>query len=427
MVICLEAVRGMTNLSKPKVTISAWGSVHQAYHVALACQEHGLLNKFFTTFYYKENSFPYPILRSLDKLGFSKIKVLIKNRSLDGLNEQYITNYLGIELLTKALALWKEKNLTHYSLVIPLYDKIVSKSLTPCDIFYGYEDGALYSSKRAKELGAIAIVEERSLQPWYNGIIREELERLGLPVPPRGKRLDIVMERKFTEMRMADYLVVYTNRFKNYLIEKHEIPERKIIVLPLGADSQLFHPRKNGKKKKLGDKFRILFVGGISPRKGVHYLLEAVRQLNIDIELQLIGTISPGTEPILDRYSGYFNYIGPVPHRMLAYYYNNADVFVLPSLMDSFALVIYESMACGLPVIMTENCGAEIRDGVDGFRIPIRDVQALKDKILLLYEDKGLREQMSINARQWAEQHSWEKYRERIASTLLHIYQKGRG
>ncbi len=90
-------------------------------------------------------------------------------------------------------------------------------------------------------------------------------------------------------------------------------------------------------------------------------------------------------------------------------------------------LVIYESMASGLPVVITENCGVEIRDGVDGFRVPIRDVQALKEKIVLLYEDNGLREQMSINARQWVEQHSWEKYRERVASILLHIYWKSRG
>ncbi len=95
--------------------------------------------------------------------------------------------------------------------------------------------------------------------------------------------------------------------------------------------------------------------------------------------------------------------------------------------MDSFGVVIYGVMTCGLPVIITENCGAKIREGVDGFSIPIRDVQALKEKILLLYEDKDLREQMGINARQWAKQHSWEKYRERIASLLFHIYQKRGG
>lgn len=414
-------------MNKPKVTISAMGGLHQAYQMALACQEQRLLNKFFTTFYYKENSFPYLLLRHLDKLGLSNIKAITKNRSLDGLNDQYIKNNLVIEVLTKTLALFKKEDLTRYSLINPFYDRLVSESLTACDIFYGYEDEALYSLKRAKELGAIAIVEERSLQPLYSEIVKDELERLGLPVSLRSKRLDGVMDRKFTEMRMADYLVVYTSRFKNYLMEKHEIPERKIIVLPLGVDLQLFYRRKDNKKKKVGNRFRILFVGQISPRKGVYYLLEAVRQLNIDIELQLIGTISPVMRPILNRYSGYFNYLGPVPHHMLTYYYNNADILALPSLSDSFGLVIYESMASGLPVVITENCGVEIRDGVDGFRVPIRDVQALKEKIVLLYEDNGLREQMSINARQWVEQHSWEKYRERVASILLHIYWKSRG
>ena len=63
-----------------------------------------------------------------------------------------------------------------------------------------------------------------------------------------------------------------------------------------------------------------------------------------------------------------------------------------------------EAMACGLPVITTPNCAALVRDGIDGFIVPIRDAQALAEKIDILARDPELRAWMSQNARQRAEE-----------------------
>lgn len=78
--------------------------------------------------------------------------------------------------------------------------------------------------------------------------------------------------------------------------------------------------------------------------------------------------------------------VGHVPKLELAGDYNESSVFVLPSLADSYGLVTLEAMACGLPVVVTENSGSKeaVRDGVDGFVVPIRDIKALKEKLLLL-------------------------------------------
>jgi glycosyltransferase involved in cell wall biosynthesis len=90
---------------------------------------------------------------------------------------------------------------------------------------------------------------------------------------------------------------------------------------------------------------------------------------------------------------------------------------VLPSVEEGSALVTYEAMACGLPLIVTPNTGAVARDGVDGFVIPARDVGALQEKILYLYEHGDERRRMAESARQYVlENFTWDDYGDRIVS-----------
>lgn len=101
------------------------------------------------------------------------------------------------------------------------------------------------------------------------------------------------------------------------------------------------------------------------------------------------------------------------------HYFQRADIFVYPSLYEGSAIAIYEALASGLPVITTPNNGSRITDGVEGFIVPIRDVEALKEKILVLYEDRELRETMGTNARKRAEEFTWATYRRKVGY-LLH-------
>jgi glycosyltransferase involved in cell wall biosynthesis len=77
-------------------------------------------------------------------------------------------------------------------------------------------------------------------------------------------------------------------------------------------------------------------------------------------------------------------------------HYSQASVLVLPSIEEGLALVQAQAMACGIPVIATENTGAAdlFTDGVEGFIVPIRDPRAIREKILTLYENPAMREQM---------------------------------
>jgi glycosyltransferase involved in cell wall biosynthesis len=163
---------------------------------------------------------------------------------------------------------------------------------------------------------------------------------------------------------------------------------------------------------------RVLFVGQVGLRKGNHVLAEACRILKargVVFECRVAGPPQVDvTQPLFEGPT----YLGQVPRSQVQKEFRYADFFVLPTLADSFGLVHLEAMACGVPVITTPNCGSVVRDGVDGFIVPIRDASALADRMQQLVQDRQLRDQMGAAARQRAREFTWARYGERLLSAL---------
>ena len=112
---------------------------------------------------------------------------------------------------------------------------------------------------------------------------------------------------------------------------------------------------------------------------------------------------------------------------LLKNYYNQADVFVTCSIEEGLSMVQIQAMACGLPIICTKNSGGEdiINEGKEGFILPIRDKYTLKEKLLYLYENKDLRDEMSENALSKATSFlKWEDYGEKITNFYSSILKK---
>jgi glycosyltransferase involved in cell wall biosynthesis len=153
-------------------------------------------------------------------------------------------------------------------------------------------------------------------------------------------------------------------------------------------------------------------------RKGVHYLLEAFSSLRLkNAELWLIGHIFDDLKESLKKHEGNYKIIGHIKNDDLHKYYSQGSVCVLPSLDDGFNKVMLEAMACGLPVIITANTGAGdvIDDNIDGFIIPIRDTESLKKKIMYMYENQNICEQMGQKAKDKIKQKfTIENYTERM-------------
>jgi glycosyltransferase involved in cell wall biosynthesis len=374
-----------------KVTVSVFGRFH-AFHLSQQLQKRGCLHRLIST---------YP--------GFAIRKY--------GIEPNFARSIWHSELLSRGwhrLPSWIRGDLNPQLWLLEDFDRSVIRCLSPgFDVFVGWSGACFWSLHQAKIMGARAIVERGSSHMEYQTqVLQEEYERWGLKFTATHPG---VYERELQSYSDADQIAVPSLFVKRTFLERG-IPESKLIHVPYGASLAEFYP-----VPKEDNIFRVIHCGGIALRKGVQYLLQAFYELNLpDAELWLVGSVAPELEPFLAKYqSDRIILKGKQPQSQLRWFYSQCSVFCLASIEEGLAMVQPQAMASGLPVIHTNNTGGEdiVRDGVDGFCVPIRDVEALKEKILFFYENPEQRNEMGNNALGQAHKSlSWEDYGEKIVS-----------
>jgi glycosyltransferase involved in cell wall biosynthesis len=220
-------------------------------------------------------------------------------------------------------------------------------------------------------------------------------------------------ERRLRDLELADRIAVPSDHIAETLV-RHGTARDRIHVIPYAADSRRFQPLP---RKPHESTCTFLFAGGISQRKGIKYLLEAWRAIRRPgWRLQLLGAL-PGDMAPLEPYLGMVEVLGQVAHREMPARLAAADVFVFPSLFEGSAVVTYEALACGLPSVVSTSSGSVVRDGVEGFVVPPRDVAALAARMQQLGYDPMLRATMSGAARARALAFDWSRYH----AALVHL------
>lgn len=277
-------------------------------------------------------------------------------------------------------------------------------------IVVGHDSSALLAQRAAREVGAVSVLNqvighiEAGLAIFHEEAAHAPEFAETLTVPP-----DWIVARCRQEALEADRVLVPSDYVRDTLTARGTPPER-IHVLPYGVDIERFRPLPRGERSG----FRILFVGTLSQRKGIKYLLEAVRRLKLpDAELVLVGR-QIGSPAALTPYAGCFRHVPHVPYHEVHRLFAEADIFVYPSLHEGSAFATYEALASGLPVIATPNTGSVVRDGVEGFIVAPRDVEGLMARIEQLYRDPERRRTMAEAARRRAEDFTWAAYRRRL-------------
>lgn len=203
-------------------------------------------------------------------------------------------------------------------------------------------------------------------------------------------------ERLCEEWALAD-LILANSEWSAHALAHQGVKSEKIIIVPLSIDIQTASARK---LKNSGDSLKVLWLGSVILRKGIQYLVEAARELvEANIEFLVAGPIGISKDAIR-TFPPNIRLLGPVTRDETAKIYGQADVFVLPTISDGFAITQLEAMAFGLPVIVTPNCGRVVSDGVDGFIVPPRNSEALAEVILRLCRDRDLVSELSRNALQ---------------------------
>lgn len=284
---------------------------------------------------------------------------------------------------------------------------------------YAYEDGALASFRKARQLGLRTIYElpigywkcyrelageEKSLQPDWAATLQG------------GVDSEEKLQRKDEELALATDIIV-PSEFVRDTLRKAGPLEGRITVLPYGAPASPLEVRIG--RRAMQGKLKILFVGGLSQRKGLSYLLQAVQRIQSEVELTLVGRKVAECRP-LDEALRIHRWIPSISHSALLEEMSRHDVMVFPSLFEGCALVVLEAMSQGVPVITTPNAGSSqiISDGDDGFIVPIRDVEAIVQRLEMLVQNRDLLAALSQAAMRKAAQHSWERYRRLLADVV---------
>jgi glycosyltransferase involved in cell wall biosynthesis len=300
-----------------------------------------------------------------------------------------------------------------------LFARKAARLMSDCDAVHFVNTVGLEAARKAKRNGALVICDMREEHPYFQSqILSEEAKRLQIPFTDLGSTY---RHRVIDELALADYIFCPTEYAKRTFVARG-IGAEKIVVCPYGVNTQQFAPRERSRPHA---QFTVLFLGFICMRKGVHYLLEAFQRAGLkDARLLLAGEIDRSFRPVLDRYRS-FECVGTVPHSQVHEQYQKADVFVIPSLADSFGLVALEAMSAGLPVIVSENTGAAdiIENGREGFVVPIRDAQQIAEKLTFLYENREQGTRMGMAAASAASRLSWENYETICASFYKSLFE----
>ncbi len=394
------------------------GGQMRSFETAVGLERAGLLQRYVGGFYFRpERAWGRAVWRFVEGSG-SRLESLLRGRCHPDLAPERVKTHPEADLVYLGL-----DRIVHLHTAsrrfLPVrndwFDARVAATLErerPAAVLC-YEGCGLRTFERARRLGIVSVLDQCTAHiRTGQRLFCEEIARY----PDWADTLPWnfpawYIERCCTELEMADAIHISSDYAKETLVE-NGIAAEKIFVNPIAADISRFHPRPPQKK---GETFRVLFVGQITQRKGLSYLLEAYRQLALpNSELLLIGGLL-GVGKGLRVCAGGFRHIPSVAFFDLHRYYHAGSIFIMPSLHESGVLAIHEALASGLPVICTPNCGSVVRDGIEGFIVPIRDIEALKEKILLLYQDRQLREEMGRRARQRAEEYTWEAYQQRVA------------
>jgi glycosyltransferase involved in cell wall biosynthesis len=310
------------------------------------------------------------------------------------------------------------------------------------EVFFGYSYASLETLEAEKQRGVLTVLDQIDPGAVEFRLVAEEMKRHPEIAGPPPEFPSAYYERSRREWELADVIVVNSEWSREAIIAEGA-DRAKIEILPLAFETNAEKQKTENRKQKSQNKnefqlsmsrqseaaaedfsisafppLRVLWLGQVNVRKGIHYLMEAARLLEREkIHFDVVGPIGilPGA---LASAPSNVTFHGPVSRDGAAEWYQQADVFVLPTLSDGFALTQLEALAHGLPVITTPNCGRVVEEGKTGFIVPARDAQALADAILKFATNRNLSASMAPACREAVKAYSVSAYGQNLVKII---------
>ncbi len=400
-----------------------------AYQLSLALSEAGLLEALVTDLFWTGDR---PWVRTLERLLPKKAVQMLRQRSARGLPAAKVEmavwsglRTLAFEKISSVPAPLRRRaqraaDATLGRMAGRLAQQrgaaLVSYSYYGFDAFQHYPRPAMLFQLHPHPATMRRILsEELAAHPDCAESLEQEWE---LALEPRD------FDHLVRETTMAARFLVASSFTRDSLVE-NGASASAITVIPYGVDLERF--RKEINAPSTSGRLKLLFVGRINQRKGIKYLLEALRLLDTrQVELTVCGRVLDDLalfRPFADRVK-----IRPsVTAEELVAAYQAADLFVFPSVAEGFAQVLLESLACGLPILSTTHTAAPdlIEDGEQGFIVEPRRPDLLVERIIWAADHREELARMRVAARARAETFTWERYRRKTALAVRTFIEGG--
>jgi len=282
-------------------------------------------------------------------------------------------------------------------------------------------------------------------------LIQDELNHPSLIFANLGKHpypiISLVHHLRCSELRPTWQNILYSMVEKKYLgsvdgfifnsettsrVVHGIINQRKPSIVGYPPTDQFGEPISEGEiiQRAKSPELNILFLGNVIERKGLHVLLEAVRHLDSNVKVDIVGSlnVAPTCAKQIQEFisnnalSSFVLFHGSLDQERLTETFRQAHILVVPSSYEGYGIVYLEGMGFGLPAIGTTAGAANeiITDGVDGFLIEAENVDMLASRLKDLSEKPDVLIRMSLAARQrYLRQPTWLKTAKEIREFLL--------
>jgi glycosyltransferase involved in cell wall biosynthesis len=397
-----------------KILVAHPNSNQNNRNLLLALEKKNALFKFITTVNFKTNKFYYAFVPKkikyfLSKRDFTNITNKIYTKPIF----QTVINYIEKKIL-------KQKNfINNYRSIDQLCAKFLKKNLNKIDAVYCYEDSALETFKIAKQ-NKIKCIYELPAAYWAekNQIYTSEQKKIKFDYSEKFlTHSSLEGKIKDEELKLADLIIVPSNFVKNTLL-KTRFKKKKIVVVPYGFNNSFKRKKWTVNPTK---RIKILFAGNLSIKKGIHYLVSAIKKVNFKRKIVDLTIVGKGQyESYLLKNFKNISFKSSLHHKELINLMRKNDIFILPSLCEGFGLVLTEAMSSGMVVVSTKKTILSELNFNKNDKILIKSnfekeiIKIIKN----LTNNRKLLKKIGLNAIKTSKKYSWKDYQIKIADIL---------
>jgi glycosyltransferase involved in cell wall biosynthesis len=400
-----------------KVIISHPNWPEHVNRAAGVLEKLNLLDSFWTTI-----AFPYKFFffkkRYFSEVSFSKIKIHFL--------KEFFRNIFKV-FKVKKLYFFDDSFFSINSIYKGLDLKVsryLKSNIKNINIVYGYQNCTLNSFRIAKDSGIKTIYD--LLSPYWK--LRKTIMEDEIKFQPewRLSQMEILSTKKCLEEEEEIFLsdqIIAASSFAMKSLVHFNKKNLNIKIISYGAPNRIV---ASVNRRKNNEKLKIIFAGRLILSKGIQYLISSLESIDIPWEVQIAGSVLEKPEEISKKLLIFLKdprckFLGQISNDKLMMAMKNSHVFILPSLYEGFGLTLLEAMACGLPVITTENTAGPdfIKNTENGFITPIRDTKITADILRRIYENEGFRLSISEMALSTSSHYSWKRYSDQLSNIFI--------